>query len=110
MKRFRRLLLMLPVLAAVSCIRNDIPYPVVVLEILGVAGEGFTCEASDIDTKNNIVTLHLAETTDISRVRIDSIALTEGSPCRASLTCGPTCPWCCRSIRITNGRCGPNRR
>ena len=79
MKRFRRLLLMLPVLAAVSCIRNDIPYPVVVLEILGVAGEGFTCEASDIDTKNNIVTLHLAETTDISRVRIDSIALTEGA-------------------------------
>lgn len=79
MERFRRLLLMLPVLAAVSCIRNDIPYPVVVLEILGVAGEGFTCEASDIDTKNNIVTLHLAETTDISRVRIDSIALTEGA-------------------------------
>ena len=79
MERFRRLLLMLPVLAAVSCIRNDIPYPVVVLEILGVAGEGFTCEASDIDTKNNIVTLHLAETTDISRVLIDSIALTEGA-------------------------------
>ena len=79
MERFRRLLLMLPVLAAVSCIRNDIPYPVVVLEILGVAGEGFTCEASDIDTKNNIVTLHLAETTDISRVRIDYIALTEGA-------------------------------
>ena len=79
MERFRRLLLMLPVLVAVSCIRNDIPYPVVVLEILGVAGEGFTCEASDIDTKNNIVTLHLAETTDISRVCIDSIALTEGA-------------------------------
>ena len=50
MKRFRRLLLMLPVLAAVSCIRNDIPYPVVVLEILGVAGEGFTCEAACVST------------------------------------------------------------
>ena len=86
MHRFRRLLLMLPVLAVVSCIRNDIPYPVVVLEILGVEGEGFTCEAADIDTKNRIVTLRLDEPTDISRVRIDSIAVTEGATASVPLS------------------------
>ena len=61
-----------------SCIKNDIPYPVVPVEILGVEGEGFTCGASDIDTKNRVVTLHLDEVTDISRVQIDTIRITEG--------------------------------
>lgn len=79
MRIFRRLSLVLPVLAAVSCIRNDIPYPVVELEILGVAGEGFTCSGADIDTRERIVTLHLDEVTDISRVRIDSVSVTEGA-------------------------------
>lgn len=67
----------------VSCLRNDIPYPVVVLEILDVKGDGFTCTSSDIDAKNKIVTLHLDETTDISRVPVSEIVLTEGA--RASV-------------------------
>ncbi len=82
MRRFSRLVI-LPLLILVSCIRNDIPYPVVELEILGVTGEGFTCASSDIDTKNRIVTLHLEETTDISCVKISEITITEGG--RASV-------------------------
>lgn len=69
-----------------SCIENDIPYPVVTLDILGVEGEGFTCEASDIDTKNRVVTLHLDEVTDISRVQIDTIRITEGGSASVPLS------------------------
>ncbi len=79
MKKFcSRILLALSILLT-ACIKNDIPYPVVVLDILGVSGEGFTCSESDIDRKNRIVTLHLDETTDISRVQIDSISVSSGA-------------------------------
>ena len=60
-----------------SCIKNDLPYPVVELSILSVEGTGFTCEASDIDAKNRVVTLHLDETTDISRVENSKIDITD---------------------------------
>lgn len=83
-RKYSRVWLIGAVLALLaSCIKNDIPYPVVQLEILGVEGEGFTCAASDIDAKNRVVTLHLDETTDISHVRIDSIRVTDGA--RASV-------------------------
>lgn len=62
------------VCALTGCIENDIPYPVVELEILGVEGEGFT---ATIDRLNRKVTLALDETTDISRVRITSVSLTD---------------------------------
>ena len=62
------------VCALTGCIENDIPYPVVELEILGVTGEGFT---ATIDRLNRKVTLALDETTDISRVRITSVSLTD---------------------------------
>ena len=79
MKKFcSRILLALSILLT-ACIKNDIPYPVVILDILGVSGEGFTCSESDIDRKNRIVTLHLDETTDISRVQIDSISVSSGA-------------------------------
>ena len=76
-KSCSRILLALSLLLT-ACIKNDIPYPVVELEVLGVSGKGFTCAESDIDRKNRIVTLHLDETTDISRVQIDSISITSG--------------------------------
>jgi len=69
-----------------SCIKNDLPYPVVEISILEVTGEGFTCEASDIDTKNRVVTLHLDETTDISRVPISQISITEGGQASVPLS------------------------
>ena len=78
MMNIRRYCILLLTLTLGACIRNDIPYPVVSIDILSVQGEGFTCESSDIDTKNRIVTLHLDETTDISRVPISEITITEG--------------------------------
>ena len=78
MNKIRRLLLYVPMLALASCIQNDIPYPVVAIDILEIKGEGFTCTASDIDAKLRTVTLHLDEATDISRVPITEIVITEG--------------------------------
>lgn len=80
----------------------------VAIDILEVKGEGFTCTASDIDAKLRTVTLHLDEATDISRVPITEIVITEGGsasvPLSANSTCAATCPSRCRSIRTTNGR------
>lgn len=69
-----------------ACIRNDIPYPVVELQITAVEGEGFT---ASIDATQRLVTLNLDETTDIRNVRIDRIAATEGAAvsCQTPLTC-----------------------
>lgn len=63
----------------VSCIKNDIPYPVVELSILSVEGTGFTCAPEDINSKDRVITLHLQETTDISKVNISSVTVTEGA-------------------------------
>lgn len=108
MNKIRRLLLYVPMLALASCIQNDIPYPVVAIDILEVKGEGFTCTASDIDAKLRTVTLHLDEATDISRVRSPRSsspkAAAHRSPFPANSTCAATCPSRCRSIRTTNGR------
>ena len=84
-KSCSRILLALSLLLT-ACIKNDIPYPVVELEVLGVSGKGFTCAESDIDRKNRIVTLHLDETTDISRVQIDSISITSGGKASVPLS------------------------
>lgn len=73
-------------MASVSCIRNDIPYPVVPLEILAVEGEGFTCSPEDIDAKNRIATLHLEEAVDISRVEISAITITQGGKASVPLS------------------------
>ena len=78
MNRFCHIFLYVSVLILVSCIKNDIPYPVVTLDILGVQGEGFTCEASDIDQKTRVVTLHLEEQTNIKQVEISKLEITEG--------------------------------
>jgi len=69
-----------------GCIRNDIPYPVVPLEILGIEGEGFTCTVRDIDPVTHTATLQLEETTDIARVTITGITLTEGAEPSRPLT------------------------
>lgn len=77
MKTTRLLLLAALSLLAGSCIENTLPYPILTLEILGIEGEGFTCTPEDIDTKTRVATLRLAEQTDIRRVRIDTIRVTE---------------------------------
>lgn len=60
-------------LALSACIRNDVPYPVVELQITDVRGEGFT--VGKVDLGNRQVTLQLDEQTDIRNVRIDDVTL-----------------------------------
>lgn len=52
----------------VSCVKNDIPYPVVVPHILTVDAEG--TKSVDIDNDNRTVTLVLEESTDLRDVKI----------------------------------------
>ncbi len=59
----------------VGCIENDIPYPLIELEIVALEGEGFTVGANDIDPATRTVTLRLDETTDMRRVKITSATL-----------------------------------
>lgn len=58
-------------LLSASCIRNDIPYPLVEIVISGIEGQGFS--VSDIDAATREITLELDETTDIRSVRIDKV-------------------------------------
>lgn len=60
-----------------SCIENDIPYPVVELEIVSLEGEGFTVAPTAIDRAARTVTLTLEEQTDIRSVKINSVAFNE---------------------------------
>lgn len=64
--------------AAASCIRNDIPYPVVELAVtsIEVAGTDGECR---IDPVKHTVTIPLDETTDIRQVEIKRIAFTDGA-------------------------------
>ena len=65
-------------LAATGCIENDIPYPVVKLEILGLEADGLLAPAA-IDPSAHSVSLELEETTDIRKVNITNVAMTEGA-------------------------------
>lgn len=64
--------------AMVGCIENDIPYPVVKLDILSVEAEGLVSDAA-IDNAAHEVVLSLEETTDIRNVHITSVSMTEGA-------------------------------
>lgn len=80
MSRLFRILTAGLILGLSACIHNDIPYPVIELQITGVEGEGFT---TVIDASQRIVTLNLDEQTDIRNVRIDRITATE----QAEISC-----------------------
>lgn len=80
MSRTSKYVFLLALAAALqACVRNDIPYPVVELAITSVSGEGFTCNASDIDDVERSVTIHLDEVTDPSKVVISDVGMTEGA-------------------------------
>ena len=80
MSRTSKYVFMIALAAALqACVRNDIPYPVVELAITSVSGEGFTCNASDIDGRERTAVIHLEETVDPSRVVISGIGMTEGA-------------------------------
>ncbi len=66
------------VLMAVGCIKNDLPYPVVELQITSIAAEGLIGEPV-IDETNHIVTLTLDEKTDIENVTISAVGYSENA-------------------------------
>ena len=66
-------------LAAMGCIRNDIPYPVIKLDILTFEADGLLSPAA-IDNTAHTVKLALEETTDIRKVNVTSVTMTEGAP------------------------------
>lgn len=61
-----------------GCIENDIPYPVIKLDILGVEVEGLKSQPI-INATDHTVKLELEETTDMRHVNINSISVTEGA-------------------------------
>lgn len=62
----------------IGCIDNDIPYPIVKLDILTFEVEGAKT-ASVIDPVAHSVTFELEETTDIRNVNVTSVTMTEGA-------------------------------
>ena len=77
MKRWLQIVLTLVVgvWGASSCIKNEIPFPVVEIELLAVEGRGFTAK---IDAVTRTVVLTLDEEVDPSAVEITAVTLTEG--------------------------------
>lgn len=66
-----------------SCIENNIPYPVEVLVIDEILGDGFTMDAPDYE--NRVITLQLDEITDVRNVNITSIKHSENATLSQSL-------------------------
>lgn len=79
MRRIYALLIsLLSTVALGGCIENDIPYPVIKLDILSLEADGLL-SAPEIDPGRHSVTLRLEETTDIRAVQIRAVELTEGA-------------------------------
>ena len=64
--------------AMVGCINNDVPYPVVKLDIMSLEAEGLTSPVT-IDNTSRKVLLSLEETTDIRNVKITNVQFTDGA-------------------------------
>lgn len=58
---------------AAGCIKNTLPYPVVVPIITSMDVQG--AEKMDIDQENRVVTLHMEETVDLRAVVIESVTI-----------------------------------
>lgn len=79
-KCFKHIILGILAVVAAGCIENDIPYPVIGVEVLGIDVEGTASNATINNSEHKIV-VELAETTDIRRVKINSIDISEGGRC-----------------------------
>ena len=77
-KIFKTFVLGALVAFASGCINNDVPYPIIKLDILTLEADGLK-SAPQIDAVNKSVMLELEETTDIRNVNITSITTTEGA-------------------------------
>lgn len=67
-----------------SCIKNDLPYPVVVPSVVSVSARGV--RNCSIDSDAMTVTLDLEETTDIAAVEITSVKLSDGASSEDGIT------------------------
>lgn len=73
--KYRFSVISLAILAAVSCIKNDIPYPDVAAEITGLQAEG--AKSVDIDKDDREVLITLEEASDIHAVNITDASFNE---------------------------------
>lgn len=74
--KLAKIVLMVGVLATVAgCIKNDIPYPVIVADITAFQVQGQVGDAV-IDKANRTVTVELAETEDLSQVKVTKLSVT----------------------------------
>ena len=80
MRYIKYLTLALLAVVGVGCIENDIPYPVVKLDVLSLEAEGLK-SSPKIDAASRSVQLELEETTDIRNVNITNIEVSEGATC-----------------------------
>lgn len=79
MKRiYKNSLLGMLLLLLASCIENDIDYPVIRLQIVDIAVDGQIGSAV-INTETNTITLNLNETTDMKKVKVTQLELTQGA-------------------------------
>lgn len=67
-------------LAAVSCIKNDIPYPHIHPNIVAIEAENQS-RAAAIDSVERTVTLFLNEDADLQNVRLTALTLSPGATC-----------------------------
>ena len=74
-------------LAMTSCLKNDLPYPVIEAGFLSMVAED-EAGASVIDVENRVVTLNMAEYADLKKVNIESYSITEGAHLSQSITEG----------------------
>ena len=61
-----------------GCIKNDVPYPIVKLDIVSLEAEGLK-SSPVINAVAHTVELELEETTDIRNVHISNVVMTEGA-------------------------------
>ena len=80
MKRLDLCLILLPLFTLLlsGCIQNDIPYPRIKAQILGITAEGQIGSAT-IDNENRTVSIELADTVDLKQVHIKTLDITEGA-------------------------------
>jgi len=54
-----------------GCITNDLPYPVLVPEVISIEVDG--AESYEVDSENRMITVYLAEYVDPRKVSVRSI-------------------------------------
>lgn len=75
-RKYINSLLGIMLLLLASCIKNDIDYPVIKLQILDIAVEGQLGNAV-INTETNTITLNLDESVNLKRVKVTKLEMTD---------------------------------